>query len=259
MQASCILNNLSPAKRIVNRPEILIGTSGWHYDDWKGRFYPEKLARSKWLSFYSNHFRAVEVNATFYRIFPGSVYAGWGARVPPDFRFVFKAPRLITHRRYLSGVDTEIGEFCRQATSIGDRFGLILLQLAPDTPADQLLLGSALAAFRDTGVAVEFRDSRWLTDETRNTLEKNRAVFCAVDSPKMTIRDWVTSDTAYLRLHGRGRWYDYLYNEDELEEIAGHVKAMGSLGAKRIYVFFNNDPCGYAVKNADTLNKILAG
>ncbi len=242
----------------MKKPDILIGTSGWHYDDWRSVFYPEKLARSKWLSYYSGHFRTVEVNATFYRTFRDSVFAGWGARVPADFRFVFKAPRLITHRRYLAGAEREIGEFCRQASSLGGRFGLILLQLAPNTPVDPVLLESALSAFGSCKVAVEFRNDRWLTGETRRLLEKAGAVFCNVDSPKIEINDWVTSDTAYVRLHGRRRWYDDLYTDEELDEIAGHVMAMQSGGAKRVYIFFNNDPNGYAVKNAITLDKLLA-
>lgn len=246
-------------KQTVTRPDILIGTSGWHYDDWRNIFYPEKLPRSKWLSFYSNHFRTVEVNATFYRKFQDRTFDNWSAQVPSDFRFVFKAPRIITHRRRLSGVDREIVEFCRQASSIGERFGLILLQLAPRTPIDPPLLGAALSSFKGCKVAVEFRDVRWLAGDTRRLLENAGAVFCAVDSPQMKINDWVTSDTAYIRLHGRLRWYDHLYTDEELDEVAGHVATMHARGARRIYIFFNNDHHGYAVKNAIALNKILAG
>jgi len=248
-----------PDMHLVKQPDILIGTSGWHYDDWRGVFYPEKLARGKWLSFYSNHFRTVEINATFYRWFKESTYVKWSEQVPPYFRFVFKAPRIITHRRYLSGADREIGEFCQQASCAGERFGLILLQLAPNTPVEAERLESALGAFKGCRVAVEFRDSRWLTGGTRSILERMNAVFCAVDSPKMGITDWVTSDTAYIRLHGKRQWYDDLYSNDELDEIAGHVVRMQSRGAKRVYVFFNNDVCGYAVKNALALDKLLAG
>ena len=242
----------------MNGPDILIGTSGWHYDDWKDVFYPHKLAKARWLSFYSEHFHTVEVNATFYRTFRDSVYESWGSRVPADFRFVFKTPRLITHLRYLSGVDREIAEFCRQVSLIGGRFGLILLQLAPGTPVDLRLLESALTAFGSCRVAVEFRNSRWFNEETKSLLEKKGAVFCAVDSPETKIIDWVTSDTAYIRLHGRRAWYDDLYTDTELHEIADHVHDMCARGAKTIYIFFNNDPSGYAVKNATALNKLLA-
>ena len=73
-----------------------IGTSGWTYDDWKGRFYPEGLARKHWLEYYSSQFSTVEVNATYYRAFKDDTYLGWKDKVPPDFRYVLKAPKLIS-------------------------------------------------------------------------------------------------------------------------------------------------------------------
>jgi uncharacterized protein YecE (DUF72 family) len=236
---------------------IFVGTSGWHYDDWKGVFYPEKLARSKWLRYYGDHFNTVEINATFYRTFKEGVFTGWAGQVPDGFRFVIKAPRLITHRKYLSGVQESIERFCGQTELLGDKFGLILLQLAPNTPVDPSLLEGALSGFGGHRVAVEFRDDRWLSPRFRGILEKAGAVFCAVDSPVMRIRDWVTSDTAYIRLHGRTKWYDHRYTDGELGEIARHVDEMVSAGAGTVYVFFNNDVHGHAPGNASALKKIL--
>lgn len=238
--------------------DIFIGTSGWHYDDWKGVLYPEGLARSKWLSCYGARFNTVEVNATFYRTFGDAVFSKWGAQVPCGFRFVFKAPRLITHRKYLRGADGEIREFCRQASLLGDRLGLVLMQLAPSTPVDPQRLETVLASFRGCRVAVEFRNDRWLTPETRSLLEKTGAIFCTVDSPEMRINDWVTADIGYIRLHGRSEWYSHRYSDAELRDIAGHARAMISGGARTMYIFFNNDCNGYAVENAVMLNKLLA-
>lgn len=77
-------------------------------------------------------------------------------------------------------------------------------------------------------------------------------------TPEMGIIDWIISDKGFIRLHGREQWYDDLYSDEELGEITSHVSTMRSLGAKRVCVFFNNDPNGYAIKNADSINKILA-
>jgi uncharacterized protein YecE (DUF72 family) len=241
----------------MKNAKIYIGTSGWNYDDWKGAFYPDRMGRGKWLAYYADHFKTVEVNATFYRTFQDGVFERWAGQVPADFRFVLKAPRIITHRKYLSGADKEIGDFCRKAKLLGDRFGLILLQLAPNTPVDAARLDAALAAFGESRVAVEFRDSRWISDEARIILEKRGAIFCAADSPKTQIIDWVTADTGYIRLHGRTEWYSHRYTEAELRDIAGHVWSIIDGGAQTIYIFFNNDYRGYALENASALNKML--
>ena len=88
-------------------------------------------------------------------------------------------------------------------------------------------------------------------------LKELGAVFCSVDSPKSELRDWVTSDVAYIRLHGRKGWYDYNYAAHELREVKELAEKMNRLGAKKIYIFFNNDYDGRAPKNAQTLLKML--
>ena len=176
----------------------------------------------------------------------------------PEFRYVLKAPRLITHRKYLEGAEEEIREFWRSVSLLEDKLGLILLQLAPSTPYDPERLKKALQAFDDPRrVAVEFRHKRWLTGETKDLLQEVGAIFCSADSPKSKLMDWVTSDTAYIRLHGRKHWYDYNYSDAELKEIADLARHMTQEGAQSVYVFFNNDFGGHAVKNAHSLRQIL--
>ncbi len=87
---------------------FLVGTSGWVYDDWKGRFYPETLPRSRWFAYYAAHFPTVEVNATFYRAFKDQTYVQWRERVPPGFLYVLKAPRRITHDKRLEDVENDV-------------------------------------------------------------------------------------------------------------------------------------------------------
>lgn len=238
--------------------DFLIGTSGWSYAHWKGIFYPEGLPRSRWFEYYAARFPTVEVNATFYRRFRDETYRKWYDKAPPGFTYVLKAPRLITHRKYLSGVNEEIRDFYRSASLLRDRLGLILLQLAPATPYEPERLRSALLAFgRPDRVAVEFRHERWLTDEVRQLLRQLGAVFCNADSPVTPLSHWVTGEAAYLRLHGRSQWYTHDYSDEELIGIAGHARAMATAGAQRVYIFFNNDTNGYAPKNAQSLAEIL--
>ncbi len=240
--------------------QFLVGTSGWTYDHWKGNFYPAGLPKSRWFDHYAAIFPTVEVNATFYRTFKDSTYQKWYDKAPQGFSYVLKAPRPITHYRHLENVEEEIRAFWRSASLLDDKFGLILLQVAPDTPFDLERLKKALRAFADPSrVAVEFRHDQWYNDEVRSLLSELGAVFCDADSPRSHLRGWVTSKTAYIRLHGRRRWYSYDYSAAELDEIAQRARDMVHEGAAQVYIFFNNDFEGYAPVNAQALKNLLTG
>jgi uncharacterized protein YecE (DUF72 family) len=238
---------------------FLVGTSGWTYPHWQGRFYPADWPKSKWFEYYTQKFSVVEVNATFYRTFKEQTYHTWRAKAPEEFRYVLKAPRLITHRKYLKDVENECQTFYKSAALLEDRLGLILLQLAPNTPYEPERLRKALLAFDDpTKIAVEFRHTRWFTEETRLLLTELGAAFCTADSPKTELMDWLTADTAYFRLHGRKRWFAYDYSNEELRRIADLARRLRKRGAKEIYIFFNNDFEGSAPKNALALQEMLS-
>lgn len=243
----------------TEKAKFFIGTSGWSYDHWKGVFYPQDLPKSRWFEYYARQFSTVEVNATFYRTFKDSTYQKWYNQSPDNFRYVFKAPRLITHRKYLKDCEGIVKSFWNSASLVNEKFGLILLQLAPKMPYEPQLLKNALDAFGDSKrVAVEFRNEDWFTDEIRDLLTDSSAIFCSIDSPKNDLMDWVTSEAAYIRLHGRKRWYRYTYSDKELREIADLAKKMTEKGAKQIFIFFNNDFEGKAPKNALSLKKMLS-
>jgi uncharacterized protein YecE (DUF72 family) len=237
-----------------------IGTSGWTYDDWKGRFYPDGLARSRWFEYYASQFSTVEVNATFYRAFKDDTYLGWKNKAPKDFRYVLKAPRTITHQKYLIDVEEDIQTFVRSGLLLDDLLGMILLQLAPGTPYDLKLLKKALLAFPDPSiVAVEFRDPEWNSAQTENLLRDLGVTFCNADSPAQKLTRVLTSKRAYLRLHGRRKWYSDFYNDDELAEIADIARDLARRGASEVYVFFNNDYFANACANAKSLIKMVGG
>jgi uncharacterized protein YecE (DUF72 family) len=238
--------------------QYFVGTSGWTYDHWKGSFYPEGLAKSRWFEYYAARFSTVEINATFYRTFGDQTYQNWRERVPADFVYVLKVPRLITHRQYLVDAESEIRAFWRSATLLEEKLGLVLLQVAPQTRYDPDLLRRAILTFGEPRrVAVEFRRKDWLNDEVRGLLTDCGATFVSVDSPRQQPLDWVTSQAGYLRLHGRSRWYSHDYNAAELDEMAEIAHRMADQGAKAIYIFFNNDFEGHAPRNALALKDRL--
>ena len=127
---------------------IYVGTSGWSYKEWKGSFYPPKFAAEDMLRYYAEHFPTVEVNNSFYRIPSERVLAGWAAQVPPDFRFVMKASRRITHNNRLREQDGSLQYFLHAVNPLGERLGPTLFQLPPTFKKDAERL---MDAFPDAG------------------------------------------------------------------------------------------------------------
>jgi uncharacterized protein YecE (DUF72 family) len=238
--------------------EFHVGTSGWSYDDWADIFYPPGLSKTHWFEYYASHFACVEINATFYHRFKDKTYEKWQQQAPEGFLYVIKASRWITHRKFLLDARVEIEECYRSASLLRDHFGLILLQLHPKTPYDPPRLRAALQSFKNVGkVAAEFRNKIWYNNEIRSMLEDLGAVFCASDAPRLPLIDWVTSEKAYIRMHGRTGWYRYNYSRDELAQIADMAQKMTTQGAREVYIFFNNDYQGNAIQNAGTLETLL--
>ncbi len=242
-----------------SQPVFFVGTSGWTYDHWKGRFYPNELPKSHWFDHYASLFSSVEINATFYRTFKEQTYQKWKLRAPEGFGYVLKAPRLITHRKFLIDVEELERAFYRSCALLEGKFELILLQVAPQTPYDLPRLQKALLAFPDPRkVAVEFRRPEWFSAETLGLLQSVGVAICNVDSPNQELTSHLTSDRAYIRLHGRKHWYSYNYTDDELKEIADLARLLVQQGATKVYIFFNNDFEGYAPANALALKRMLA-
>src|SRR5450759_2641612 len=85
---------------------VIVGTSGWQYRDWRGRFYPPRLPQRLWLEHYAAHFDTVEVNNAFYRLPERRVFEAWRSRTPPQFVVTTKASRFLSHVKRLAFVVT---------------------------------------------------------------------------------------------------------------------------------------------------------
>jgi len=250
------------SKRKITRKSspYIIGTSGWGYDDWRGEFYPEGLAKKDWFAYYKKHFNIVEINATAYRLFPDHVFEKWRKQAGANFKYIIKTPRFITHILRLYDCKKPIKRFCRSLKLLDNKLALILLQLPPTFAYDVERLREAILHFDDpTKVVVEFRNKLWYTDEVREMLTEIGCVFCAADSPNTELTPWLTSKNkiAYIRLHGRKKWFDYHYTKKELNEVVAFAKKMKRKGAKKIFILLNNDYYAYAIDNAQTLDKLL--
>jgi uncharacterized protein YecE (DUF72 family) len=229
---------------------IIIGTSGWQYRDWRGRFYPTGLAQKRWLEHYAAHFATVEVNNAFYRLPERSTFKDWHDRTPDDFCVAVKLSRYLTHVKRLKEPAEPVARFLERAGALGDRLGPVLMQLPPTLRADPALLDAALAEFpRTVKVAVEPRHGTWWTEEVKAVLEARGAALCWADRKSRPITPlWRTTDWGYLRFHeGRARPWPH-YGRAVLSTWADRLR--DTFGGGVSYVYFNNDPGGAAITDA---------
>ena len=230
-----------------------VGTSGWQYKDWRGVLYPDGVPVRLWLEEYAAHFPTVEINNAFYRLPSRETFEAWRERVPGDFVVAVKASRYLTHIKRLKDPEEPVHRLMSHAQGLGDRLGPVLLQLPPTLRADTDLLDACLACFpASTRVAVEPRHVSWWTPATREVLETRGAALCWADVRARPVTPlWRTTDWGYVRLHeGRAQAWPH-YGRRSLETWAGRIEETWA-GDEDVYVYFNNDPNGAAVRNART-------
>ncbi|MEV0270281.1 MAG: DUF72 domain-containing protein [Hamadaea sp.] len=235
---------------------LLIGTSGWQYRDWRGRFYPEGLAQARWLEYYAGQFATVEVNNAFYRLPERSTFEQWRARTPDGFCVAVKMSRYLTHIKRLNEPAEPVARFLGRADALGDRLGPVLLQLPPTLRADAEALAETLRRFpKDVRVAVEPRHASWWTDDIRRVLEKHNAALSWADRRGRPVTPlWRTADFGYLRLHeGRADPRPH-YGRTALKSWLGRIE--DAFDEQTVYVYFNNDPGAAAIDNARTLERL---
>jgi uncharacterized protein YecE (DUF72 family) len=213
---------------------VWAGTSGYSYKEWKGSFYPEKLAAADMLAHYARRLSAVEINNTFYRLPKTSVLDAWAAQVPEGFRFVIKASRRITHLKRLKDVDEETGYLLETVTTLGPRLGALLFQLPPNLKRDLDRLDAFLALLpRGPRAAFEFRHESWLDDEVFARLRARDCALCVadtedgLDAPAISTASW-----GYLRLRRPE------YSDAELDEWAARVRGQTWSDA---FIFFKHE------------------
>jgi len=234
-----------------------IGCSGYHYRHWRGVFYPDKLPMRRWFEFYSQHFRTLELNVTFYRFPQLSFLSTWYAQSPAGFQFAVKAPQLITHYKQFHGVSQLLGDFY-DITSRGlqEKLGPILFQLPPRMAYDAERLTRILDCLDPAFVNVlEFRHPSWWREEVYAELRQRRVVFCGQSHPLLPDAVVATAPTLYYRLHGVPDLYASPYPLNFLQQTATAITA--APGVEQAYVYFNNDIGGSAIGNAQEMRRLM--
>jgi uncharacterized protein YecE (DUF72 family) len=237
--------------------DIRIGCSGWSYPHWRKVFYPEKMPAREHFAFYAQHFNTVELNNSFYRQPTREQFAAWREQAPPGFLFAVKGSRYVTHVKRLAVEQKSIDIVVEAALGLGDKLGPILFQLQANFRLDLERLDRFVARLpNDLRFAIEFRHDSWFAPEVFERLRAHHIALCVPDHPKMPKSFEVTSDFTYIRMHqppgGPG------YGERALQPWAHRVFEW-TRRSLDVFVYFNNDIEGHAIKDARTLISLVAG
>jgi uncharacterized protein YecE (DUF72 family) len=184
---------------------VLVGTSGYSYKEWKGPFYPKDLAAARFLGFYAEAFKTVEINNTFYRMPTAKLVEGWASEVPDGFTFALKAPQRITHIAKLKDAGDSVAMFVSTAAALGPKLGPLLFQLPPFMKKDLPRLAEFLAQTRalaggSVRIAFEFRHASWFEDDVWATLREHGVALCVAEGEKLESPLVATADWGYVRL-----------------------------------------------------------
>jgi uncharacterized protein YecE (DUF72 family) len=240
--------------------DIRIGTSGYSYKHWRGRYYPEDLKPSEWLSHYVRDFDTVELNNTFYHLPTEEAFDNWRKSTPPDFVFAVKGSRFLTHMIKLKDPERGLMNFMPRAMRLKKKLGPVLWQLPPKWNANVERLDAFLLLLPEKRrYAFELRNPTWMNKDVYAVLRRHNAAFCIYELAGLQSPLEVTADWTYIRLHGPTRFkYQGSYSDEQLSEWAARIRSWAKK-MKAIYVYFDNDDSGYAVQNALTLKRLCAG
>ena len=212
---------------------ILAGTSGWSFKEWKGSFYPKDLPDAEMLTYYSSRFPTVEINNTFYRMPKETVLLEWASRVPASFRFAVKASQRITHKNRLADSAQDMEYFLRVCSALGDRRGPTLFQLPPAMKKDVPRLEAFLELIpRRWRATFEFRHPTWFDDQVYDALRRHDCALCIAEQDDFRSPVVATATWGYARLHRTG------YQQAELDEW---VRLIQSQVWDEVLVFFKHE------------------
>lgn len=269
-------SHVAPGVRKLGRHgRVRIGTSGYSFADWTGTFYPAGTQRSGMLDEYVRHFDVVEINSSYYRVPSAAMFERMERKTPDGFEFVVKLYKSLTHE-----IDDDASVYRSFAEAVSPlreagKFGGYLAQFPwkfRNNAEARAHLKRLRDGLPDAPLFVEFRHDSWVVPHTFEFLRRNGLGYCSVDEPNLKglVPPLVeaTTDTGYVRLHGRnarnwwgkgeGDRYDYDYSTEELKEWSGKVLSLEEK-VKKVYAFFNNCHAGHAARNAELMIEMLGG
>jgi uncharacterized protein YecE (DUF72 family) len=242
----------------MKRAQIHIGTSGWSYKHWKGKFYPEGLPSADQFKYFRKYFDTVEINNSFYRLPSAAAFEKWKKSAFPGFLFAVKASRYITHMKKLLEGPESTKRFFSSADHLGKKLGPVLFQLPPGWKRNP----ERLSVFIDHlpkkhHYVFEFRNPTWYDEEIYAILRKKNCAFCIYELGGHRSPEVVTADFIYIRLHGPEAKYSGNYSDAILGSWASKIRQWKNHGLS-VYVYFDNDANAYAAFNALKLKEMAA-
>lgn len=239
------------------RGALYIGTSGWTYVDWRGRFYPKEIPKKSWLSWYATQFAATEVNGSFYRTPSLEAVNAWRETTPARFRFAWKASQYITHWKRLTEPDKSLALMQTRLEMLGSKIGPVLFQLPGRFRANEERLAAFLACLpKGYRYVVEFRHPSWYETPILALLRAHDVALCFSDHHEAPAPWTVTARHVYVRGHGPTGRYKGHYSDKTLRDWAEHIRAWRKQ-RRPVYVFFDNDQKSAAPQDAKRLLALL--
>jgi len=253
---------------------IFVGTSGFSYEDWKGKFYPPDMPSNKFLDFYSRHFSALEVNYTYYQMPATRTIEGMVRNSHGKVTMAFKLHGSMTHERTAGSEEAKIFSEALKPLKEAGVLGPILAQFPysfKPSGENRRFIEQLAGRFEGYDLVVEFRNANWISESTFQWLTHERLSYCCVDEPRLKglipPKAVATGPIGYIRFHGRNekQWwnhnkaeqrYDYLYSSDELKEWVPKIKQVAG-ATKKTFIFTNNHFEAKAVNNAQMLLDLI--
>jgi uncharacterized protein YecE (DUF72 family) len=237
---------------------VFIGTSGWTYDSWRGRFYPEEVAKKDWLAWYATQFPTTEINGSFYRTPSLEAVRGWRKQTPKDFCFTWKASKFITHWKRLSDKsENSIALMETRLKALLPKVAVVLFQLPPQFRKNRERLASFLTMLpRRHRYAFEFRHESWYEGDVLDLLRDRDVALCLSDHHDAPSPWEVTARHVYVRGHGPGGRYRDHYAAQTLGKWARDIREW-KRQRRDVFVYFDNDQKAAAPADAMRLKKLL--
>ncbi|MCF7568694.1 DUF72 domain-containing protein [Sabulilitoribacter arenilitoris] len=226
-----------------NFPEVYVGCAKWNRTDLKG-FYPKGTKDE--LVYYSSQFNSIELNATFYRIFPAEQFAAWYIKTPKGFRFFPKLNQEISHWKRLLDVNDVVENYLYNASNLKEKLGTIFLQMHSNfTPKDFDRVVNFVENWpKEISLAIEFRHTNWYNDKViaedlYQLLETNNISNVIVDTAgrRDLLHMRLTNATAFVRYVGANHKSDYFRLDDWVERL----KLWKSQGVKEVNFFIHQN------------------
>ncbi|CCD98068.1 DUF72 domain-containing protein [Bradyrhizobium sp. STM 3809] len=237
---------------------VVVGTSGWHYQSWRGPFFPAGLLVKHQLRFYASQFETTELNGVFYRTPSEAAVRGWRDQTGPDFVFAWKASKFITHWKRLSERSTNSLELMESRLKLlGDKAGPVLFQLPPQFEADHDRLASFLRRLPEhRRYSFEFRHRSWYAPAILRLLRQANVALCLSDHHDAPAPWRRTADFVYVRGHGPDGRYRDNYPAATLKAWAKRIGGWSAHGVD-VFVYFDNDQKSAAPADALQLRRLL--